>query len=101
MKSERAFLLAVLLGSVAAINPVRAADGVVSKEEATASGYCHMKLPAIQARTLGTDNPVPEDASSGDTIDYYGPCDENAVRQHQLRQQRLDYFHNWIMNYSD
>ena len=82
MKNAKSFLLAAILGSIAAMSPVLAADYVVSKEEvAPGSYYCHMKLPAVQARSLPTDNPIPKDASSGDIIDYYGPCDENAFEQ--------------------
>ena len=53
-----------------------------------------MKVPAVQARSLATDNPVSKDPSSGD-------CDKKAVEQDLLERQRLDYKHNWIMNDSD
>jgi hypothetical protein len=101
MKNAKAFAGAVLLGSIAAISPVVGADDAISGEEVTPSGYCHMQVPAAQARSLTTDNPVPKDPSSGDVIDYYGPCDKKAVMQDLLNRQRLDYNHNWIMNFSD
>jgi len=102
MKNAKTFLAAlVLLGNVVATGSVLAADGVISKDEITTGSYCHMKFPAIQARSLATDDPIPKDASSGDIIDYYGPCDENAVEQDQVNRQRLDYNHNFILNQSD
>ena len=94
MKNATAFLLGVFLGGIAAISAVLAADGAVSKEELTPGTYCHMKVPAVQARSLATDNPVSKDTSSGD-------CDKKAVEQDLLERQRLDYNHNWIMNDSD
>ena len=101
MKKAKVFLGAVLLGSIAATNPVFAADRDLSKQAVTPDGYCHQKLPAIRSRSLATNDPVPKDALSGDIIDYYGPCDENAVEQDQVNRQRLDFNHNFILNYSD
>ena len=102
MKNARTFLFVVLLGSIAATSPVLAADGAAANREVMPlAGYCHLKLPAIQARSLATDDPIPKDASSGDIIDYYGPCDKNAVEEGQVQRQRRDYNHNWILNQSD
>src|ERR1043166_9083623 len=71
MKNARTFLFVVLLGSIAATRPVLAADGAAANREVMPlAGYCHLKLPAIQARSLATDDPIPKDASSGDIIDY-------------------------------
>ena len=102
MKNAKTFLAAlVLLGNVVATGSVLAADGVISKDEITTGSYCHMKFPAIEARSLGSDNPVPKNAASGDVIDYYGPCNENPVGQDQVQEQRLEFNHRYIMNYSD
>ena len=102
MKKVKIFLAAlVLVGSAAAASPLRAADGVISKEELTPGSYCHMEFPAVEAKSLASDKPVPKDASSGDIIDYYGPCNENPVGQDQAQEQRLDYDHHWITNYLD
>jgi len=54
-----------------------------------------MKFPAIREATLTWDRPVLKDASSGDIIDFYGPCDydprgKQAVQaQLRERQRRL------------
>lgn len=37
--------------------------------------YCHMQFPAIDERTLGSDQPVLQNLDSGDLIDFYDPCD--------------------------
>jgi hypothetical protein len=79
----------VLMGSVA-VTAANAADGVLFKQKLDTSNYCHMKFPAIEYGTLGTDHPVLQSADSADTIDFYGSCDENPVGQDQVRAQELD-----------
>lgn len=89
----------LLLGSL--VNGAMAADGIIEKVPFTAGSYCHEQFPAIQERTLGTDNPTLKSATTGDVIDFYGPCDENPVGQDQVWEQRLDAQHRFANDYED
>jgi hypothetical protein len=90
MKIAISFLAAVLFTSaLGALNNAAADDGVLLKQEVTPGSYCHMKFPAIRPSTLYSDQPVLKDSSTGDVIDYYGPCDENPLGKDQVQQQRL------------
>jgi hypothetical protein len=96
MKNAKAFLAAlVLVGSVATSGIAVAQDGVIEKEVLTPNSYCHEKFPAIDNNTLGNDKPVLQSATSGDTIDFYGPCDENPVGQDQVQAQLEDNQLRW------
>jgi hypothetical protein len=58
--------------------------------------YCHLRFPAIRPSTLASDKPQLKPATTGDIIDFYGPCDYNPVgkeevlRQKQMYEERLD-----------
>lgn len=82
----RGLLLAVLLltGLVAA--PVWA--DVLFKVKLGGSDYFHMKLPAIDERTLGLDQPVLQRVDTGDLIDFYGPCDHDPLGKDEIASQR-------------
>jgi hypothetical protein len=96
MKNAKTLLAGLLLlGNIAATGTALAANDVISKDEATTGSYCHMKFPAIDGKTLGSDNPVLKSQASGDTVDFYGPCNENPVGQDQVQAQRLDREHRW------
>jgi hypothetical protein len=96
MKNAKTFLAALLLlGNIVSSGTALAADGVISKDELTAGSYCHMKFPAIEGRSLDSNNPVLKGPTSGDIIDFYGPCDENPVGQDQVQAQKLDREHRW------
>jgi hypothetical protein len=72
-----------LLGSVGTSATALAADdGVLLKEGSGSS--CHMKFRAMEPRSLG------KSATSGDVIDFYGPCDESPTGQTQVWQQKMD-----------
>jgi hypothetical protein len=58
--------------------------------------YCHLRFPAIIARTLG-DKPQLKPATTGDVIDFYGPCDHDPLgkdevdsQKRMLEERRLD-----------
>jgi hypothetical protein len=89
MKIATSFLAGLfLIGSVGASATAMAAeDGVLLKEGSGIS--CHMKFRAMEPRTLG-DNPRLKSSTSGDVIDFYGPCDESPTGQTQVRQQKID-----------
>jgi hypothetical protein len=75
---------AVLLGACAA--NARAADGVLQKVEG-GQNYCHMKFQAIRTSSLAMDTPELK-TSTGDVIDFYGPCDETPASKAQIVAQR-------------
>ena len=57
-----------------------------------ADNYCHVKFPAIREETLGWDHPMLKDASSGDLIDFYGPCDHDPLGKEEVQlPKRLQY----------
>lgn len=102
MKTAKSFLAAlILIGSVAGSGIALAADGVISKDELTPDSYCHMKFPAMQARSLGTDEPTLKSPTSGDVVDFYGSCDEKPTGQDQVGSQELDLQHQWESNYDE
>ncbi len=87
------FAAALALGAapVLAQDDIEAAPPtVVGEVPAVPTSYCHMKFPAIDKGTLGTDHPRLENPDEGDMIDYYGPCRHNPVGRSEVRQQELD-----------
>jgi hypothetical protein len=102
MKIATSFLAALLLASsLGASDAFATADGVISNTTLTPGSYCHLKFPAIREETFSWDRPVLKDASSGDIIDFYGPCDTDPVGEDQVHEQRLERQHRWQRNYSD
>jgi hypothetical protein len=100
MKIATSFLAALLFtGTLGALNNAIAEDGILEKDQFTAGSYCHEKFPAMTEQSLATDNPVLN--SSGDIIDFYGPCNENPVGKDQVQAQRLENQHSWEMEFSD
>src|SRR5512142_1193074 len=96
-------LAAVLLSmaSVAVTNASENSDNVTVKTALNAGGYCHIKFPAIDEKTLYTNDPVLKNASSGDIIDFYGPCDENPTGPDQVQAQAQDLQIELERGYSD
>ncbi len=102
MKRIRLFVLFLLLGSVIGYSPVAVAaqapkvkgvkPGVI---EATAlnkaATYCHLKFPAIEQSTLNSKTPKLKPASSGDVVDFYGPCDHDPLGYDELCRQRMQH----------
>jgi hypothetical protein len=102
MKIVTSFLTGFLLiGSLGAVNTVIAADGDIEKVPLTADSYCHEKFTAIEGRTLGTNDPTLKSGSTGDVIDYYGPCGETPTGKDQQQEQELDQQHRFENNYDD
>ena len=92
MKIATSFLAALLLASgIGASSTFAAGTGVISNSTLTPATYCHLKFPAIREQTLSSDRPVLKDASTGDVIDFYGPCDTNPVGEDQIAAQK----HQW------
>jgi hypothetical protein len=63
---------------------------VLYKERAGDSNYCHMKFPAIDERTLGARPPQLKPPTSGDVIDFYGPCDHDPNGALEVAHQKLE-----------
>ena len=100
MKIATSILAAVLFtGALGALNNAMAEDGILSKDQLTGSTYCHEKFPAIRQSTLGDDQPALKDSSTGDVIDFYGPCNESPVGKDQVQTQRLENQHRWEREY--
>lgn len=81
--------------------PTADAADVVSKDAFTEGSYCHMKFPAIRERNLGTAQPVLKEASSGDIIDFYGPCSHDALGKDEIQAQLLQLQRRRSLEYSD
>jgi len=91
----------VLAGSLAG-SVFAADDGVLLKEQAEGDeNYCHMKFPAIEESTLGTNHPTLESSTTGDVIDFYGPCDESPTGADQVLHQRHDESAMFDLDYND
>jgi len=100
MKIATSFLAALLLtGTLGALNNAIAEDGIISKDDASADSYCHEKFPAIREATLGDAKPALQNSSTGEVIDFYGPCDENPVGKDQVQTQRLEEQQRWEREY--
>jgi hypothetical protein len=87
--------LVASLGSSAAF---AAADGVISNATLTPGSYCHLTFPAVREETLSWDRPVLKDASSGDIIDFYGPCDHDPLGKDEIASQRRQAVERWFEN---
>jgi hypothetical protein len=102
MKIATSFVAALLFtGTLGALNNAIAADGVLLKQEFTPDSYCHTKFPAVRQRTLGDDQSVLKDSSTGDLIDYYGRCDEGPLGKDQIQAQELEAEHRRNLEFDD
>lgn len=99
MQRISATLAAMVLVS-SLVGSAYAADGGLAKDDA-AENYCHLRFPAIRQRTLDTANPQLKRASTGDTIDYYGACDETPTSQSQILEQKHDEGFRFGREYED
>ncbi len=64
-----------LTGSIALSSlPAAAQDGILLRVRAGDSNYCHLKFPRLQEHTLNWKEPLLKSPSSGDIVDFYGPC---------------------------
>jgi len=89
MKTATSFLAALILIGALGVSRTPATADVLSKVELDpGSNYCHLQFPAIREGTLNSDRPVLKDAGTGDIIDYYGPCDHDALGKDEIASQR-------------
>jgi hypothetical protein len=70
---------------------VLAAEGIIAKVANPSGSACHLKFPAIREETLYWDRPVLKDATDGDIIDFYGPCDYDPLGKESVARQRAQY----------
>jgi hypothetical protein len=93
MKSIKSLLSVVFLTGAMGLSAMSvAADGVISKDVLPEGDYCHMKFPAIREDTLAWKHPVLEDDSSGNIIDFYGPCDHDPLGEKEIQSQKHQQF---------
>ena len=71
-------------------HPLEAQEGVLFKQRAGDSNYCHLKFPAIRGDTLNWDRPVLQNPNTSDIVDFYGPCDYNPIGEDAVRSQSRD-----------
>ncbi len=102
MKITTLFFAALLsLSALGIASASENPDGVISRAELVPGSYCNIKFPAIDENTLNSDQPVLKSASSGDIIDFYGPCNENPTGQNQVQSQKQDLDLSLGHGYSD
>jgi len=93
MKIATSFLAAVLFtGTLGTLNNAIAEDGILSKDNASADSYCHEKFPAMKQGSLDDNQPALQ-STTGDIVDYYGPCDETPTGKDQIETQKLEHQH--------
>ena len=57
-------------------------------QQEAGNGYCHKKL-----QPLGPADPArPTPLSTGDLIDYYGPCNGPSIEEQTIQQKRFEQF---------
>ena len=73
----------------------------VSTTPLTVENYYHLKFPAIDPLTLGTDRPRLQDSQSGDVVDYYGPCDHDPLSKDEVESQEHDKLVRGLRNFGE
>lgn len=100
MKTLKSVISVVVLSGAMSSSVVSTAGAqVMSKDAATENGYCHIKFSAIREETLSTTHPVLKDASSGDIIDFYGPCSHDPLGKDEIQAQLLQLQHRRSRDY--
>jgi hypothetical protein len=91
MKYKKLMLAALISIGVLEIAPlyVKADDGMLLKVQMPGTNYCHLKFPAIREETLSSNRPVLKDSSTGDIVDFYGPCDYDPLGKEAIQAQLL------------
>ena len=80
-------LSSTLFWAVPSVNAEIVGGQEIVKEPASEASYCHMKFPPMRADSLSWEQPV-FDEGSGNTIDFYGPCDHDPLGADELKAQR-------------
>jgi hypothetical protein len=89
---ERIGLLVSFLGLVVSLGlsvaDLWGAEGVIRRVPVPGTNYCRLRFPAIREDTLYSGRPELKDASDGDIIDFYGPCDYDPLGKEEVARQR-------------
>ena len=103
IKNSKTVLYGFIMASTLAVGlaQARAQDGIMSKTDETQVNYCHLKFPAIDPSTLGSDNPRLQDPQTGDIIDYYGPCDHDPLGKDEVESQEQDQLIRGLKNFGE
>src|SRR5262245_48273439 len=91
MKANLSMLL--IVGVLGTSGAALAADGAEVEGQLAPDSYCHEKFPAITGRSLDDSQPQLKQSTTGDVIDYYGPCDVNPTGKDQVATQKLEHYH--------
>jgi hypothetical protein len=100
MNKIKAAMAVVFLAATISSNVALAAEAVISKNSLTEGSYCHLKFPAIREETLSSPHPVLKDVSTGDIIDFYGPCDHDPLGKEEIQSQKLEQQHMFERQFS-
>jgi hypothetical protein len=89
-KNSKPLVYGLILATSLGIGAARASadDQDVSTSTLTLEGYCHLRFPAIQGRTLSSDHPQLKSEDSGDIVDFYGPCDHDPLGKDEVDRQK-------------
>ena len=82
----RALILAGVLGAF--VTSQAAADGTAQEVASTSDGYCHLKIPVMPPSTLATGTPELKSSTTGDLIDFYGPCNYDPRSKDEVAMQK-------------
>jgi len=94
MKNFKANLsMLLVVGVLGTSGAALAADGVEVEGQLAPGSYCHEKFTAMNKRSLGDNQPELKQSTTGDIVDYYGPCDENPTGKDQIATQKLEQQH--------
>ncbi len=94
MKSFKANLsMLLVVGVLGTSGAALAADGVEVEGQLAPGGYCHEKFPALTERSLDDNQPQLKQSTTGDMVDYYGPCDQDPTGKDQIATQKLEHYH--------
>lgn len=100
MKNGQTFVAPLILVGVTGIGTaVATGDGVISKDSLTPDSYYHEKFPAIKSEGLDDNKPARKSATSGDVVDFYGPCNESPTGKDRPNEQRLEFEHRMENEY--
>ena len=83
----------LIVGVLGTSGVALAADDVEVEGQLAPGSYCHEKFPAMTERSLDGSQPQLKQSTTGDVIDYYGPCDQDPTGKDQIENQRLEQQH--------
>jgi hypothetical protein len=79
--------LAISLLSLAGCATGTNTTAAVAQQETGSGDYCHKKLQPV-----GPSDLLRRNQTSGDVIDYYGPCDGPSLSDQIQQQKRFESF---------